>query len=99
MDIETAGASGCGKEMEMGTEMGSGSWKEMEMETEMGTDMMASEAVASRRANRSVCNPERPPHRTPSTHGLAPSLRASRALACSQLEFAPVPDAWTSRCA
>ena len=87
MDIETAGASGCGKEMEMGTEMGSGSWKEMEMETEMGTDMMASEAVASRRANRSVCNPQRHPHRTPSTYGMAPSLRAS------------VPDAWTSRCA
>ena len=73
MDIETAGASGCGKEMEMGTEMGSGSWKEMEMETEMGTEMMASEAVATRTANRSVCNPQRPPHRTLRTLATWPS--------------------------
>ena len=63
--------------VEMGTEMGSGSWKEMQMETQMGTEMMASEAVASRTANRSVCTPQRPPHRTPSTHGMAPSLRAA----------------------
>ena len=73
MEIETAGASGSWKGME--TEMESGSWKEMEMETEMGTEMMASEAIASRTANRSVCNPQRHWHRTPSTHGMTPSLR------------------------
>ena len=47
---------------------------EMEMETEMETEMMASEAVATRTANRSVCNPQRPPHRTLRT---APSLQAA----------------------
>ena len=91
MVIETDGAIGSWKEVEMATEMGggswkqmemetetemeSGSWKEMEMETEMGTEMMASEAVAANTWH-SVCNPRRPPHRTLRT---APSLQAPHA--------------------
>ena len=46
---------------------------EVEMETEMETEMMASEALATRTANRSVCNPQRPPHRTLRTLATWPS--------------------------
>ena len=44
-----------------------------QMEMEMETEMMASEAVVTRTANRSVCNPQRPPHRTLRTLATWPS--------------------------
>ena len=103
MEIETAGASGSWKEME--TEMESGSWMEtemememeMEMEIEMETEMEASEALATSTTNINVCNPKRPPHRT----GLC-GLRMRRPCLSRRMfpsPHAPVPAAWTSRCA
>ena len=59
--------------------------------------MEASEALATSATNRNVCNPKRPPHRT----GLC-SLRTRRPCLSRRMfpsPHAPVPVAWTSRCA
>ena len=81
------------------TEMESGSWMEMEIEIEieMEMEMEASEALAASTTNRNVCNPKTPPHRT----GLC-SLRMRRPCLSRRIfpsPHAPVPVAWTSRCA
>ena len=91
----------CISDPERETEMESGSWMEMEMEMEMEiemeTEMEASEALATSTTNRNVCNPKTPPHRT----GLC-SMRMRRPCLSRRIfpsPHAPVPVAWTSRCA
>ena len=103
-EIETDGASGSGKAMEMGkeTEMGSACWMETEMEASdalgwMETEMEASEVFATSTTNRNVCNPKRPSRRT-----WLCTLRLRRP--CLSHRMFPSPHAlatvaWTSRCA
>ena len=104
LEIETDGASGSGKSMEMGkeTEMGSACWMETEMEASdalgwMETEMEASEVFATSTTNRNVCNPRRPSRRT-----WLCTLRLRRP--CLSHRMFPSPHAlatvaWTSRCA
>ena len=110
LEIETDGASGSGKAMEMGkeTEMGKAmemgmKAMEMGMETEMEsacwieTEMEASEALATSTTNRNVCNPKRPSRRT-----WLCTLRLRRPCLSHRMfpsPHAPATVAWTSRCA
>ena len=95
MEMETADPDAAMKEMDIENDGASGSWKAMEMGLE--TEMQGSEAPATSRTNRNVCNPKRPSRRT-----WLCTLRLRRPCLSPRMAPSPhaaAPVAWTNRCA